>query len=62
MGILSIHDVKTMAPFFLLIKRLIEEMKILLESPSSNLRETRNFKLDIGPRNSYTELLMIKGR
>jgi hypothetical protein len=37
-------------------------MKILLESPSNNLRETRNFKLDIGPRNSDTELLMIKGR
>jgi len=59
MGILSIHDMKTVAPLFLLIKRLIEEMKILLESPSSNLKETRNFKLDIGPRNSGTKLLII---
>jgi hypothetical protein len=38
------------------------EIKILLELPSSNLRETRNPKLDTGPRDSGTGLVMIKGR
>ena len=38
------------------------ETKILLESPSSNLRETRNPKLDTGPRDSGTGLVMIKER
>jgi len=64
---LSIHDVGRRLPLFVyLTKRVffsrLGETKILLESPSSNLRETRNPKLDTGPRDSGTGLVMIKGR
>ena len=51
--------------FVYLTKRVFSrlgEIKILLESSSSNLRETRNPKLDTGPRDSGTGLVMIKGR
>ena len=51
--------------FVYLTKRVFSQLgkiKILLESPSSNLRETRNPKLDTGPRDLGTGLVMIKGR
>jgi hypothetical protein len=62
----SIHNVGRRLLVFCLFNKKgfsrLGETKILLESPSSNLRETRNPKLDTSPRDSDTGLDMIKGR